>query len=174
MMAKCAYERIHGQIPNPRAIEFGERILFFVPKRRRAKLDRKYAEGIYLGSSLNSNEHVIARADGFVTRARSVARVPSQKRWDPKLLANVRGTPAKPIPPTEDDALLEEHLQPHVDADDDLKDLLEQEGLDIGPGSNWYKRFRIQKTDIKQHGYTPTCIRCTRLQLGDHKTTENQ
>lgn len=60
-----------------------------------------------------------------------MARVPAHRRWDPKLLSNIKGTPARPLPSKEDDAILEEHLMPHADADAELRELLEKEELDI-------------------------------------------
>ena len=74
--------------------------------------------------------------------------------------------PAKPLLMM---PFLEEQPDPRAKADQELKDLLAQEGTDIGPASNWYKRYRIQNADIDKHGYTDTCVRCARLQLGDAK-----
>ena len=64
---KTPYERVHGA--KPKFERFGKQIRFFIPKRRRAKMERKYDEGVYLGTGQNSNEHFIGRADGYVTRA---------------------------------------------------------------------------------------------------------
>ena len=121
----------------------------------------------------NSNEHMIVRADGWVTRARAVARVPAESRWKPKLMMNVQGTPSKPMPSHLDDAVVEETLAPHADIDQELRDLLAREDADVGPTSSWYKRYRIEKADINNHGYSNDCIRCARLQLGDKRTTAN-
>ena len=45
------YQEIHGRPSSTRAIVFGEKVLFYIPKRKRAKLDKRYDEGVYLGSS---------------------------------------------------------------------------------------------------------------------------
>ena len=51
-----AYQLLHGKRASEKLCEFGERVLFFVPKRRRAKLDMVWSAGIYLGTTLSSIE----------------------------------------------------------------------------------------------------------------------
>ena len=80
-------------------------------------MDRTSAEGAYLGSSAHSNEHFIGRRDGAVTRSRTLARVPIERRWDPELLKKITGTPDRLNPRGLDDALLEADAYPHEDAD---------------------------------------------------------
>ena len=92
---------------------------------------------MYLGSSTNSNDHYVGRRDGVVTRARTLARVPLERRWDSDLLAKITGTPDKPNPSGLDDAVLEASHLLHEDADKDLSDLLSKEGTDIGLSSAW-------------------------------------
>ena len=50
---------------------------------------------------------------------------------------------------------------------------MSEPSVDVGPRSRWFSRFRILKSDCEAHGYTGDCIRCTRLQLGDNKTSTN-
>ena len=74
--------------------------------------------------------------DGWVTRARAVARVPAESRWKPKLMSSLKGTPARPTPPHLDGAVVEQSLTPHADIDDELRELLSREDADVGPTSN--------------------------------------
>ena len=45
---RTAYGRLHGAETKERICQFGERILWFVPKRLRGKLDQRYRYGIFL------------------------------------------------------------------------------------------------------------------------------
>ena len=49
---RTAYGRLHGKESTARLCEFGERILWFVPKKHRAKLDARWRYGIFLGARL--------------------------------------------------------------------------------------------------------------------------
>ena len=42
------YERQHGQKASDKAIEFGERVFYFIPKKLRAKLNLKWKLGVYI------------------------------------------------------------------------------------------------------------------------------
>ena len=149
--------------------------MYFVPRRRRVKLDRRYEQGIYLGTAQNSNEHFVSRPDGAVTRARAVARLPLEQRWDKLAVENIVGTPAVPNPGMndDDDALLESHYEPHLDADAELRERLSKDDVNIGSTSAWYSRYRIMKADITKYGATGTCPRCTHIMLGDTQTSIN-
>ena len=48
---KTPYNYLHGKDPSERLVEFGERVLWYVPKRIRAKLDVRWRLGTYLGYS---------------------------------------------------------------------------------------------------------------------------
>ena len=93
---KTAYQRTHGQPYPGYVLEFGERVFYFVLKRSRTKLDRRWNDGVYLGSSQSSNEHFIGLSSGNVVRARGLARVRAELRWDRKRLSRIHGTPMDP------------------------------------------------------------------------------
>ena len=50
---RTAYGKSHGREGHERVCEFGERIMWFVPKRLRAKLDQRWRCGIVRGRSLS-------------------------------------------------------------------------------------------------------------------------
>ena len=52
-----AYQSLHGKRRSEKAVEFGERIFFSVPKRLSSKLCRRWRIGTYLGVASSSNEH---------------------------------------------------------------------------------------------------------------------
>ena len=72
---KTPYHSLHGKDPRERLAKFGERVLWFVPKRLRAKLDLRWRLGVYLGQANISNEVFIGLPDGNVAKFRSIVRV---------------------------------------------------------------------------------------------------
>ena len=60
--------RLHGKGTHlDRICEFGEKVHWYVPKKRRTKLEAKWRNGISLSRSWNSDQNVIGLADGTVT-----------------------------------------------------------------------------------------------------------
>ena len=49
---RTAYGRIHGKESTAKLCEFAERVLWYVPKKQRAKLDARWRYGVFLGSSI--------------------------------------------------------------------------------------------------------------------------
>lgn len=139
------------------------------------KLGKRYDDGVYSGTSANSNEQFVARADRAVTRCRAISRLPLERRWDAKSLLSVLGTPDAPNPgvSTGDGAELECHFEPRLDADHEPRERLEQCDANIGPKRSWYARYKITWNDAEKHGPPPQCFRCTRLMLGDKRRSTN-
>ena len=49
------YKKRHEQKALDKAIEFAERVFYFIPKKLRAELNLKWTLGVYLGDTPNSN-----------------------------------------------------------------------------------------------------------------------
>ena len=47
-----SYQQLHGKRATERLCEFGELVLFYIPKARRAKLDMAWTIGVYLGTTM--------------------------------------------------------------------------------------------------------------------------
>ena len=77
---KTAYEFVHGKRSKGRTAEFGEKVLYHVPKKLRSKLDLRWRAGIFLGTAPSSNEIFIGADNGTVIRSRSVCRVVTEYR----------------------------------------------------------------------------------------------
>ena len=90
------YQRLHGKRYSGHVLELGEKIHFFTPARTRTKLDKRWHDGMYLGTSLVSNEHFVANERGGISRAMGIARVKKEVRWDRAWAQRIIGTPMKP------------------------------------------------------------------------------
>ena len=166
------YQAIHGKRSTLKIVEFGERVLYFVPKRLRAKLTQRWRIGTYLGLAPSSNEHFISTRNGNVVKSRAIHRTVEQSRWSSESILGVMGTPSQLCPAgSEDiDPAIEEVDDPH--ADRDAKERSELEGEDDDPmkAQRNVIHGRITEKDLRKYGYSDNCPRCTDLQRGLRKT----
>ena len=82
-----------AKTPQTESLKLGEKILWFVPKKKRVKLDARWRYGVFLGRSMNTDYNYVGLSDGTVVCARAMVRVIPSKRWDVKRLMGLRGTP---------------------------------------------------------------------------------
>ena len=78
---RTAYGRLHGKESTARICEFGERVLWFVPKKHRAKLDSIWRYGTFLGRASNCDQNFIGLSDGTIATARAIVRLVPSLRW---------------------------------------------------------------------------------------------
>ena len=116
---RTPYEHSHGKPPNLKLLEFGEKVMWYVPKKLRPKMDLRWRLGIFLGQSQTSNESYIGLPNGNVVKTRSVCRIVQSGRWDSKLILSIKGLPGKPSVSQQDLEWdrIETSERPHVDAD---------------------------------------------------------
>ena len=50
-----AYQALHGQPASEKLAQFGERLYYLVPRRRRSNMDLSWGIGVYLGTHMSSN-----------------------------------------------------------------------------------------------------------------------
>ena len=163
------YQALHGKRSTLRVVEFGEQVLFYLPKKSRAKLTRRWRLGTYLGLSNSSNEHFIATRDGNVLRSRSIVRVVERSRWSAEAALGVTGTPTLPNPNGLEDphGRVEESDVPHLDMDAVAESA--EPPLPQAPGEKNFAPGKIMDVDIRKYGYSDDCPRCRDLQTGKAK-----
>ena len=152
---RTGYGRLHGKEVTERICEFGERILYYVPRKMRSKMDPRWRYGVFVGRSMNSDQNYIALTDGSITTARAMVRLVPSARWSTRYVENLIATPFNlKIKKLE---LIEEHEDPHANADAPKVD-------DSLPAEEEYKRalsrLKIMPTDLKKYGYSDQCPKC--------------
>ena len=167
---KTSYQELHGKRAREKLAEFGERVFYFVPKRRRAKLDLRWELGIYLGTTMHSNEVNIGLKSGNVTRARAISRIRPDKRWNMNLVQKIVGTPMIPGP-IDADLSIETHEDPHANLDDADRakqddDAPKGDSEDADEKSRAARRMMITQKDIDMYGETDGCPKCARYASG--------
>ena len=169
------YQAIHGKRSALKVVEFGERVLYHVPKRLRAKLTQRWRIGTYLGLAPSSNEHFVAVRNGNVVKTRSVCRVVEQSRWSADSVLGVVGTPSRLCPsgPEDIDEAVEELEDPHTDKDARIRSELEGEQDDSMTARRNVIHGRITEKDLRNYGFSEGCPRCNDLHRGFRRTQKH-
>ena len=167
------YQNLHGQRFRGRAVEFGEQVFYYVPKRLRSKMSLRWRLGTFVGNHQNSNEALVASSAGDIIKVRSIVRVVQSSRWNKDLVMKVKGTPFKlrPRSDSDSDAHIEEHMDPHVNADQHPVDDGVKEYFDKSEVKRLDRQLRITKGDIDQFGHSDNCPKCRDLKAGKLSTT---
>eukprot|EP00435_Cladocopium_sp_Y103_P039764 s3333_g10.t1 len=92
---KTGYERLRGRDYKGEITEFGEISHFKLADDKKGKLDAQSAIGVWLGKSLNSDEHYLGTESG-IRRCRSLWRRPERLRWSRDKLDSMKGVPWQP------------------------------------------------------------------------------
>ena len=94
---KTAYHHLHGHKVSEQIVEFGKTIMHYFRKKRRSKMYQRWTTGVYLGTTMHSDESYIALSNGSVVRGRAITRVRPDQRWDKDLVQKILGTPSEPL-----------------------------------------------------------------------------
>ena len=155
------YWHLHGRECTEKLVEFGEKVMYYIPRKLRAKLDPRWKYGVWLGRALSADESYIGTADGQVTRARGIMRLVESVRWDATRLNAVRAKPgAKAVDGIEQ---IEEDTYPHLGKDDKPR---EEEDPDVAAHKKAQMRLRITVKDLDKYGYSDNCPRCNMHLMG--------
>ena len=92
------YECRHGGRSHGRTAEFGERLMYFVPKKLHTKLDLRWRVGMFLTPADRSNEAYIGTRSGNVVKSRGLARVVKESKLDSDSMLCITGTPLQLCP----------------------------------------------------------------------------
>ena len=140
--------RIHGKKTLERIVEFGEKILWYCPTKRRATLEPRWRYGVFLGLSWNTDANFLGLMDGTVVRARAMVRVIPSQRWDVERLRRVTGTPMSLNTAIFDS--VEDATDPHRGPAGHRQDDADREDLDV-----LSRCAPILLRDLRTHGVSP-------------------
>ena len=172
---KTAYRRLTGKDCRAPMLEFGERVLA-KPKRnprttRKVSLKSRWVEGTWVGSTRNSNEHLIILDNGGAAiRVRTVKRRSEIDRWKYESIKGIVATPRNPNP-KDDSQLSIESERDTKGARVEIEKLPEVETDDR---QNAKRDFKITKLVLDKFGTTDGCPGCFANQVGGRRshTTE--
>ena len=147
---KTSYQLIKGRRGNTKMYEFGEAVWFKIPKTKRppGKFEEQFECGTYLGFVVRSGEDLVATKDG-VFKVSTTRRKPLEERWSRDLLDGIVGTPAIPVPGTENrriPAYAKKFSEDNKEKSDNPTFIPQPEVDKV------IRKFRILKSDIQEHG----------------------
>ena len=149
---RTAYGRLHGREGRDRVCEFGETIMWFVPKKMRSKLDQRWRYGVFLGRALGSDQNFVGVNSGEVVCARAIIRVVPSIRWSSDRISKIHVSPLEfkvgSLDHIEEAADPHAHPQPEIEPPED---------------SRSSRRLRINDSDVRKYGFTRYCPRCQAL-----------
>ena len=155
---RTAHGRLHGKEVSEYIAEFGERVLYYVPKKQRSKLDVRWRYGTFLGRATNSDQNYIGLNDGTVTCARAMVRLVHSIRWNSDRVSAIAGTPMELK--TQNLNIIEEDIDPHAHPEEhDDKDVEKIET----------RRLQISMKHLRDFGYTESCPRCAAHRSGNQQ-----
>ena len=152
---RTAYGRLHGREGVENICEFGELVMWFVPKKLRSKLDQRWRYGVFLGRSLSSDQNFIGLNSGEVVCARAMVRVVPALRWNAERISKIHTSPMGYKSGSQD--RIEEEADPHAHP---------EPTADVEDNARQMRRVRLFDTDVQTHGYTDGCMRCDYLRDG--------
>ena len=115
----------------------------------------RWLEGIWLGKTFSSDEHIVSMMDGSVVRARAVRAFPEGEKWSAESVSMLKGKPSDPTG-TMKEVRHEGKVEiPRAPAEPDPAGVARPRGMKIT--SEMTTRF----------GYTPGCSKCDALRRGD-------
>ena len=158
---KTNLERVKGKRASLIGLEFGEKLLWKLPKKdKMAKLRERWCYGIYVGVRRRSGEFWVADKDGDLHHVRSVRRILIEERWGGDNRRWVRRVPWNKY---EGDEYEDGALPDPVDAENPVQD----EGLHVRQPVRVQTRdgrprdFQIKKKDVEKYGVTRGCAGCS-------------
>ena len=156
---KTAMQRIKGRKVNVSWVPFGEVVLFKLPKVPRMPGDfrDRFEEGIWVGCTIRSGEHLVATPRG-VFKVSSVIRRAEEKRWSVDKVNGIAGTPREPIPGSGSSKLTAyaKHKDTGEDKAAEYMPRRFTEEPEVRPNY-------IFKRDVEEHGPTEGCPGCRAL-----------
>ena len=91
---RTAYERVRGKAYKGEMIEFGRRVFHKLPgKPEGGSMEKRWIEGIWLGKTPRSDEHIISLESGRIVKARDVVLRLESESWDADKALGVKVVP---------------------------------------------------------------------------------
>ena len=95
---RTAYERLKGKTYKGVIHEFGSVILHRIPEKPQGGLMlERWVQGVWLGKSFTTDEHVIGLENGKVVRTRNVRSKSLEDTWKWEEIDKIKGQPWDPI-----------------------------------------------------------------------------
>ena len=178
---KTAYEKLKGKKYRGEMYEFGIAVLHRHPgKPEGGRMTARWDDGIWLGKTVGSDEHIIASADGKIVRCRSITRKPESESWNAENIMKIKVTPWHlkgyiSDKEEKEDETEERHVQVHRAEDPEVpvREMgsggLNPEALVPEPviRSSVPRDLYVKPQHLRDYEYTKGCRKCDAMKEGD-------
>jgi hypothetical protein len=149
------WARVKGRPFGLQILGFGEEVFYKRPVKGpeaqpEGNMGAVQSEGIFIGYSRSACTYVLATPEGRKIEARSVTRRPDQNRWSADKLAGIKDTPWN----TRDRAEPTVRFEPAGET---------PAPTEVAPPAA-PRRFRINISDLREHGYSEACPQCRHIE----------
>jgi hypothetical protein len=141
---------------------FGEKVWYKELNAKsdgKSKLEVDWHEGLWLGHSRSSNEILIGTRKGVV-RAWAIKKLPYEEQWDPALIKEMKGTPARPNP-NKPGSTIPVTITFDAEKDENDEIILRPARVEVQP-----KAVYVQTWMLESYGFTEGCPGCARKRAG--------
>ena len=163
MDGKTPYRRLMGKDCRAPILEFGEKVLakpMRTPKsRRKLSLKSRWIEGVWVGSTRHSKEHLVAIDNGGpVIKVRTVKRRLEVDRWNIESIKAIKATPRFPNP--KDEAQFGPMAVRDTTGADNEASFEMLPNVPVADQVLGRRDFKITKTILTKFGITEDCPGC--------------
>ena len=148
------WARVKGRAFNQKLIGYGEVVLYKLPTKGPSSdpdgnMGTRWKEGVFVGYSRSANVYNVLTEEGLAT-SRSLMRRPMANRWSKQRIMAIQATPWS----------IRERQDPRVRFQEQPAPP-EPTAAAAPPNP---RRFRLNKKDLEEHGYTEGCVMCDHVQ----------
>ena len=159
---KTALQKMKGRRSNGVLFALGEAVMFKIPNHnvKIGDFEDRFEEGIWVGLTVRSGEHIVATQDGTY-RTGAVMKRPLDRQWSEDLVKAIRGSPKEPKPGVDGSRIpmfVKYKDQPKMSAKYEVR---AQPEADV-------RQLYIYKKDVDEHGATDDCRACASLGKNGH------
>ena len=164
---KTPYERLRGKKYRGEMYEFGRWMMHRFPgKPEGGSMQPRWAEGVWLGKAVSSDEHVIGMADGTIVKARSVTRKMESQSWNREAVLGVS------VPSWKGARRAGEEVRRAEGAVEGAARVLDMPEVEEGPARATAsyepvpRDLYVKPQNLQDFGYTKDCKKCDAIRHG--------
>jgi len=152
--------------------EIGTKVMHKFPgKSEGGVMKARWDDGIWLGKTINSDEHIVATKDGSVVKARSVTRKLESESWNAEDVLAVTAVTWK-VGKKDGEAAREVRI---LGPEDEAVHDMDNGGDDVrGPPDPVFREpvprdVYVTPENLKDYGYTENCNKCRAMRVGSSR-----
>ena len=150
---RTAWERVRGRAYHGQMLEFASKVMFrVVGKVQGSIMTERWYEGLWLGKTAHSDEHLVMKSDGAVVRSRAVRELDNTIT-----IEDLNKLKSEPHDPSGTMKAVTSVPRASVETAE-----IDNENFRAAP-----RRVRLTKEVVDRFGPTPKCVKCRAISRDD-------